>query len=45
MNLPQEAIKEFQDIWQQEYGETITTEEAQFEGLNLLQLFKVITKK
>lgn len=38
MDLSNQAIKEFQKIYQQSYGEKISTNQAKQEGLNLLQL-------
>ena len=42
MRLSKEAIKEFQEIWYEEFGERISEEKAQEMGENLISLFKII---
>lgn len=42
MRLSKEAIREFQEIWYEEFGERISEEKAQEMGENLLSLFKII---
>ena len=42
MRLSEEAIKEFKDIYYQEFRQRISDEEAQEMGGNLLSLFKII---
>lgn len=42
MRLSKEAIKEFKDIYYDEFGERISDEDAQEMGESLLSLFKVI---
>lgn len=42
MRLSKEAIKEFKEIYYKEFGKTISDEEAQEKGQNLLSLFKII---
>lgn len=36
------SIKTFQDIWQKEFGEKISTEEALIQGNKLITFFKTI---
>lgn len=42
MRLSKEAIEEFQEIYAEEFGETISDEEAQEIGENLISLFRII---
>jgi len=42
MRLSEEAIKEFKDIYYQEFRQRISDEEAQEMGANLLSLFEII---
>ena len=42
MRLNKEAIKEFKDIYYEEFGERISDEKAQEMGANLISLFKII---
>ena len=42
MRLSKNAIKEFKKIYLKEFGQTLSDEEAQEKGLNLLSLFKII---
>lgn len=42
MQLSEEAIKEFQEIYKEEFGGDISEQRANELGLNLLTLFKVI---
>ena len=42
MKLSKEAIKEFKEIYYQEFGEGISDEAAQEMGGNLVSLFKII---
>jgi flagellin-specific chaperone FliS len=42
MRLSKEAIKEFKDIYEKEFRETISDEKAQELGQNLISLFKII---
>jgi len=42
MRLSKEAIEEFKEIYQREFGETISDEKAQELGQNLISLFKII---
>jgi hypothetical protein len=42
MRLSKEAIKEFKEIYYEEFGERISDEEAQDLGESLLSLFKII---
>lgn len=44
MKLPNEAIKEFQDIYEQEFGEKLLWEDAELMASRLLVLFKIIAK-
>lgn len=41
-DLSQRAISEFKEIYQKEFGEEITDEEAQKMGSNLLRLYKLL---
>jgi len=42
MRLSKEAIEEFKEIYEREFGETISDEKAQELGQNLVSLFKII---
>jgi len=42
MRLNKEAIKEFKEIYYEEFGERISDKQAQEMGANLLSLFKII---
>lgn len=42
MKLSKKAIKEFQKIYKEETGETISNQKALELGTNLINLFKVI---
>ena len=42
MRLSKEAIKGFKEIYEREFGKTISDEKAQELGQNLLSLFKII---
>jgi hypothetical protein len=42
MRLSKEAIEEFKEIYEKEFGKSISDEEAQEMGRNLLSLFKII---
>lgn len=42
MHLPDKAIQEYVEIYEREFGEKITVEEARVQGERLLDLFKVI---
>jgi hypothetical protein len=42
MNLPQDAIKEFKDIYYQEFGQTITDDEAHELGERLICLMEIV---
>lgn len=42
MRLSKEAIKEFKEIYYEEFGERVSDEEAQEMGGNLISLFKII---
>ena len=42
MQLSQEAIDEFKQIWLEEFGEEISDTEAKVEGTLLINLFKII---
>ncbi|MCA9734950.1 MAG: hypothetical protein H6696_14965 [Deferribacteres bacterium] len=44
MKLPDEAIKEFQDIYEQEFGEKLAWEDAELIASRLLALYKIIAK-
>jgi flagellin-specific chaperone FliS len=45
MRLSKEAIEEFKEIYEREFGKTITDEEAQEMGQNLISLFKIIYRE
>ncbi len=42
--LSQEAVKEFQNIYQQKFGQNISLIEAQAKGLALLRLYRAVLK-
>lgn len=42
MRLSKEAIEEFKEIYEREFGKLISDEEAQELGQNLISLFKII---
>ena len=42
MRLSKRAIKEFKEIYEKEFGETISDQKAQELGQNLISLFKII---
>jgi len=44
MGLSKKAIKEFKEIYREEFGETISDEAAEEKGQRLLSLFKIIYK-
>lgn len=44
MKLSDKAIKEFQEIYQNRFGEIITEDEANVIGLKLLKLFSIVYK-
>ena len=43
--LSDEAIKEFQKIWKEEFGEEISDTEASIRGVELIELFQLIAPK
>lgn len=45
MKLPSEAIKAFQYAWHMSFGEDISTERAEMEGIQLLNTFSLILNK
>ena len=40
--LPREAILEYQEIYKKEYGEDISFEDAQRQGIKLLTLYQAV---
>lgn len=42
MELSKKAIEEYKEIYQEEFGETLTDQETYEQASNLLRLFKVI---
>jgi hypothetical protein len=42
MKLPDEAITEFQEIYFERFGQKISREKAQEEGMKLLRLVKLV---
>lgn len=44
MNLPEQAIREFQEIYTDEFGEDISYEEAAHEARALQSLFLLFTQ-
>lgn len=44
MNLPDEAIKEFQSLYKSELGKEISWDEAKTRAESFLRLFKLISK-
>jgi len=42
MRLSKEAIKEFKEIYHQEFSKRISDQEAEEMGANLISLFKII---
>lgn len=45
MKLSEDAIKDFIKIYQLRYGVLLSFEEAEIEGLRLIELFAIIAKK
>jgi len=43
MTLPDEAVKEFMEIYEKDFGKGITFEEARIKAENFLNLMKLIT--
>ena len=43
--LSKEAIKEFQQLWKEEFGEEISEMEANLKGVELIELFQLIAPK
>lgn len=43
MQLPPEAFEELKEIYRKEYGKELSDEEAVRMGINLIELFKIIT--
>lgn len=44
MQLPPKAVAEYQKIFKQEFGEDLTFEQAEAQGMKLLRLFQIIYK-
>lgn len=44
MDLPDEAVKEFQRIYKNKIGEEISLEKAKIKAVKFLKLFDLITK-
>lgn len=44
MMLPKQAIEEYQKIFKEEFGQDITTAEAEEQGTRLLRLFELLIK-
>ena len=42
MSLSKQAIEEFKEIYEREFGKSISDEKAQELGQNLLSIFKII---
>lgn len=42
MQLPEDAIKEYKQIYKKQYGVEITDAEAQEQATNLLEFFKLL---
>ena len=45
MNLPTQAVNEFQEIYQRKFGEKISTDEAGVKAENFLRLMMLITRR
>ncbi len=45
MNFVPEAIREFCQIWQEEFGETITPEAADIRANEVMELFRALAEK
>ena len=41
-NLPEEAVREFAELYKQEYGIELSPEEASFRARNLLDLYAAV---
>lgn len=44
VNLNDQDIEEFVDVWQQEFGETLSAEEARHEASLLLELCSLLAR-
>jgi hypothetical protein len=44
MHLSAHAIREFQAIWQEEYGESLSDAQAEEHALRLLRLFQILSR-
>ncbi len=44
MKINQEAIAEFQELYERRFGKKISNEEAQEKGLKLITLIKAVVK-
>lgn len=44
MTLPDEAVKEFQEIYKEKIGKELSFEQAKIEAESFLNLFDLITK-
>lgn len=45
MHLPPDTIKEFQKIYQEEFGEKLDDEEAYKRAMRILQVFSILCRK
>ena len=43
--LPRKSIQEFQELYQKEFGQTISFDEAEKQANNLIQLYKSVLSK
>jgi hypothetical protein len=44
MQLSRKTIEEYQQIYKEEYGKEISFEEAEKQGTNLVELFRLLIK-
>lgn len=44
MELPQEAIEEFLELYKKEYGVLLTQDEASKVAVDIYEFFKIVTK-
>ena len=42
MKLPEEGFEEFKEVWEKEYGEKISLEQAREYGESLLGFFQIL---
>jgi hypothetical protein len=45
MQLTEEDVREFQELWQVEFGETITADQARQRAFELLELYTLLARR